>query len=278
MTPDRRLTASNGRVAHLSLKGRVTAEAFVEGRIEQVIGYPFLHAAPGGAADRQLLWGDRVRVLETRGDWSFVQSVKDGYVGYLDRALTAPQDCTHSVTARTTWAYPTPDFKQPPAHVLHLGSRVQVSETGPRWARIDVAEAETAFVPAGHLSPLDSPASDPVAVAERFLGTPYVWAGNCGFGIDCSGLVQIACHACGIDAPGDSDLQEAALGATLPPGTPPLRGDLLFWKGHVAWVADPDTILHANAGHMAVTFEPLQAAIARIAAQGDGPVTRHARL
>ena len=43
-------------------------------------------------------------------------------------------------------------------------------------------------------------------------------------------------------------------------------------------VADPDTLLHANAHHMRVTYEPLQPAIARIAAQGDGPVTRHARL
>ena len=93
-----------------------------------------------------------------------------------------------------------------------------------------------------------------------------------------SGLVQIACTACGIGCPGDSDLQEAALGTTLPDGTPPQRGDLLFWKGHVAWVAGPDTLVHANAHHMAVALEALQGAINRIAAQGDGPVTRHARL
>jgi len=68
------------------------------------------------------------------------------------------------------------------------------------------------------------------------------------------------------------------LGETLPPGTPPQRGDLMFWKGHVAWVADPETLLHANAHHMATAHEPIAKAVARIEAQGDGPVTRHARL
>ena len=128
-----------------------------------------------------------------------------------------------------------------------------------------------------NVSPINIQESDPVAVAERLLGAPYVWGGNSAFGIDCSGLVQIACHACGITCPGDSDLQMAQLGETLDPGTPPQRGDLLFWKGHVGWVSDSSTLLHANAHSMSVTHEPLQAAIERIAAQGD-PILRHARL
>jgi len=121
-------------------------------------------------------------------------------------------------------------------------------------------------------------ADDPVTIATVLLGTPYLWGGNSAFGIDCSGLVQAACMVCGIACPGDSDMQAAGLGQLVTDGSPPRRGDLLFWKGHVAWVSGPDTILHANAHHMAVAYEGLVAAVARIAAQGGGPVTAHRRL
>jgi cell wall-associated NlpC family hydrolase len=57
----------------------------------------------------------------------------------------------------------------------------------------------------------------------------------------------------------------------------PQRGDLMFWRGHVALVSDPDTILHANGQTMSVAHEPLAAAIARIERQEGGPVIAHRR-
>jgi len=47
------------------------------------------------------------------------------------------------------------------------------------------------------------------------------------------------------------------------------RGDLVFWKGHVAIVRNADTIVHANAHHMATTIENTRNAIARIKAAGS---------
>jgi cell wall-associated NlpC family hydrolase len=47
------------------------------------------------------------------------------------------------------------------------------------------------------------------------------------------------------------------------------RGDLMFWKGHVAIVRDSDSIVHANAHHMATAIEPTQPAIERIKAAGS---------
>ncbi len=126
-------------------------------------------------------------------------------------------------------------------------------------------------MPAVHLKPIGDNESDFVSVAERFLGVPYLWGGKTALGLDCSGLVQIALAACGVACPRDSDMQERALG--LAAGDAGFlqfkRGDLVFWKGHVAIVRDAANLLHANAFHMAVVIEPITEAVARIRAAGS---------
>ncbi|WP_417209302.1 C40 family peptidase [Antarctobacter sp.] len=282
---DRRLTAFNGRVAHVSLRGQVAADRFVEGeRYRVVCPVADMLAKPDGGRDRQLLRGEGVRVLDLQDSMAFGFAEQDGYVGWMAAAaLIATPDAaeTHRVSAAQSYGKSTPGLKAMGRITpLSLGTKLTVLDVVDGWARADWSRGtapQDIFVPSQHLAPIDTQDSDPVAVAERLVGSPYLWGGDSSFGIDCSGLVQIAMHACGQTCPRDSDMQEA-LGRALPPGTPPQRGDLLFWKGHVAWVADPDTILHANAHAMAVAYEPINQAVARIEKQGDGPVIRHARL
>ena len=281
---DRRRLHSNGRVADAALVGRVEADRFVEGEDRQVIApVTTLWAEPCGRREREVLFGQGFRLLEERDGFAFGYALRDGHAGYVEaEALAAPRHpVTHVVAARMTQALTAPDFKTGAERfLLSLGARVTVE--GPerpegRWSRIATPEGAL-FVPSVHLRAVDRPEEDPVAVAERLIGAPYVWGGNSALGIDCSGLVQAGCLACGMACPGDSDLQEAELGTPVPEEAPLRRGDLLFWKGHVGWVADPDTLLHANAHHMAVAYEPLHTAIDRIAEQGDGPVTARKRL
>ncbi|UWQ37005.1 C40 family peptidase [Leisingera aquaemixtae] len=271
---DRRRLPMNARVAAAHLENAPEDLEKVTGTAAR-IGVPVadLARAPDGARDRQLVYGEPVTVYEDRGGWSFLQAAKDGYAGYVPSAsLTAPFEATHWVSAPATHAYSADDFKSPETHALSHGSRVQVLGGTGRFLQTNLG-----FIPACHLAPLGVHPGDPAAVANLFLGTPYLWGGNSRFGIDCSGLVQAALLACGTPCPGDSDMQEAELGEPAPPGDYQ-RGDLLFWKGHVALVRDAETLIHANAHDMAVAIEPIAAAIARIEAQGDGPVTAHKRL
>lgn len=273
---DRRDHFATPRVAHTDLRGQTQAPRFSAGRAMRVAApiAGLFATQDGDALDRQLRFGQGVTVLEQRGARAFVRADAMGFVGYMDPgALIPSKPATHVVTARSTLAFAKPDFKAPAPLPLSLGSLLTIVSTQGRYARCDTGS----WVMSAHLAPLTSPASDPAEVAQKLIGTPYLWGGNSAFGIDCSGLVELALNMCGLPCPGDSDQQAQRLGPPLPQQTTPRRGDLLFWRGHVAMAIDARTLVHANAYHMAVALEPIDVAIARIAQQGDGPVTHHLR-
>jgi cell wall-associated NlpC family hydrolase len=270
---DPRLTPARPDLAAKYLEGKVTAARFVEGReFEIADAIAPLREAPSSDATQvtQALKGERVTVYDRNGEgFAWGQLNSDGYVGWLpDRALASPAAApTHKVTAIRTFAFPGPSIKLPPAETLPMGARlIVIHEDGPF-----AVTREGWYLPRRHVGDIDSVTDDFVAVAERFVGTPYLWGGKSSLGIDCSGLVQVALNAAGTGCPRDSDMQQEGLGRLLGPAesTQLRRGDLIFWKGHVAIVRDADHIVHANAHHMATAIENTHDAIARIKASGS---------
>lgn len=262
---DARLTPANGRVAHMSLKGQVQAARFVEGEWARVaVPLCDLLVRPDGPRDRQVILGDRLVVLERRDRHAFVQAEKDGFCGYVALDALGPDvTMTHWVAAPATHLYVTPTIKRREVASLTLGAKLTVVGEEGRFALTSAG----LYVPHVHLRPLGAQLDDPAAVAEMFLGTPYLWGGNSRAGIDCSGLVQAALLACGIPCRGDSDQQWDMVGRRLADGEPTERGDLFFWQGHVAMAVDDARMIHANAFRMAVTHEGIAEAQERIRAQ-----------
>jgi cell wall-associated NlpC family hydrolase len=270
---DPRLTPARPEVAAKYLEGKVKAARFVEGEVLEVVeAIAPLRQNPFADAElaTQALKGERVTVYDRNGEgFAWGQLDSDGYVGWIpDAALSKiAASPTHKVTALRTFAFPGPSIKLPPVATLSLGAKLTVT-------RQDGAFAVTRdgwYLPHRHLGPLDANENDFVAVAERFVGTPYLWGGKSSLGIDCSGLVQVSLNAAGTGCPRDSNMQRDGLGRELDAADMHKlqRGDLIFWKGHVAVVRDGATIVHANAHHMATVVENTREAIARIKTAGS---------
>jgi cell wall-associated NlpC family hydrolase len=284
---DPRLNAYRPDLADARLRGKVDAARFIDGKRRRVVADQApLKRTPAADAqlDSEVLRGEAFLVFEETGEgWAWGQLETDAYVGYVPTAALGAIDPrpTHRVHALRTFIYPGPDLKLPQRGALSLGARVTVAgsaETrGVHYLRL---AGNVGAVVATHVEPLDAPlASDFVAVAERFVGVPYLWGGRTSLGLDCSALIQLALAAAGKGAPRDSDLQEAMLGTAIEGGSeaPLRRGDLVFWRGHAAMMIDGEYLVHASGHAMAVVIEPLREAAARMAAAA-GPVTSVKRL
>jgi len=269
MTLDRRLNAFRPDLAEASLRGKVEAERFVEGSKAQIVG-PVVALRPepdlASGIDTELLMGEEVTVFERSNGWCWVKSLSDGYVGYLPEGAVkeGTAAATHIVIPQRTFLYPEPELRKPHVTVLSMGSRVRVSGTAEARGNHYVVLDDGTAIFARHVESIGhNDGGDYVDVALRFLETPYLWGGRSGLGIDCSGLVQLALSMTGRAAPRDTDMQAAGLGEPIA-REELRRGDFVFWKGHVAIMEDPETMVHANGHTMTVARENFAAAVERI--------------
>lgn len=236
--------------------------------LAEVRGEPDTQALRG-KIESQLNMGETFEVIEDLGDWVRGKCTHDGYPGFVEKKYLSREfaAATHVVTAQRSNIYRDDTMKSPIQHSVGMGAQLTVVEQGEKFAKL----ADGSYIPVQHIAPLSS-REDFVAVAERMLETPYVWAGRSGLGTDCSGLVQLALARAGIAAQRDCDQQEDTVGSDATP-LPRQRGDIVYFKGHVGIMVDDKNIIHANATHMKTCVEPLDVVIAR-----SGSVTAVRRI
>ena len=278
---DRRLTAARPDLAAVNLRGKVEAARFVEGERRRVIdGAAPLRRAPSPEAplETEALYGETAIVYEEDEGWAWAQLERDHYVGFMPASALGPAiEPTHRLAALRSFAYPGPSIKLPPVAALSLGALLSINESKSDFA----VTREGMHIFSRHVVEVSAREPDFVAVAERFLEVPYLWGGRTSLGVDCSGLVQTALAETGVRAPRDSDMMEACLGEPIAIDetlSGLRRGDLVFWKGHVGIMRDPQTLLHANGWHMKVVSEPLRVAAERTNEKAREPITSVRRL
>lgn len=231
-----------------------------------------LQLSDDGMLETQALYGNKVTILERKGDWVKVAiegqptpRSEIGYPGWMPASQLAfnkkfakeDNQPFVMITEPTTFLYQSPSFKKKEIEISYNTRLPYEGETKYAY-KVRKPNGKLAFIKKEHAQMYHSQADIPtptgkelVETGKKFLGLHYLWAGMSGFGFDCSGFTFTMYQSHGITIPRDSSVQAKN-------GTPVelnelQPGDLLFFahdygKGsvhHVAMYAGDGMMIHS---------------------------------
>lgn len=213
-----------------------------------------LYVSPDETSEQtdEMLFGDRAEIIDENND--FYKIITDyRYIGwakkgFLRESLPEP---THFVSSRFADLLAEKRFMKKTGIMLPYGAKICASIDSHRFAETTL-DGKKYYIHKNHLSPITFPQNEndfreqAVNTAIEYLGTQYRWGGRTHCGIDCSGLCFNAYRFCGADVWRDAKIE-------LSPNLRRIdldqakRGDLIFFKGHIAMYLGGGRIIHSSA-------------------------------
>jgi hypothetical protein len=194
----------------------------------------------------QVLFGEFVEVLDDEGNWRYIRLINDLYEGWADsKCLIVTEKAEKS-------AYIVSQNNISLIHKNGFGSViVPIGSSIPELRNNEFELAKQVFKIAENAQ-LTAPGKKlSEEVMNSLVSIPYLWGGRCGFGFDCSGLIQYLCRLAGVELPRDSS-DQATMGATLSFINEAELGDLAFFDDaegrihHVGMILENKRIIHAS--------------------------------
>lgn len=205
-------------------------------------------------ASSEIVYGEKIEILEDLDDWVLARCLSDDYEGYIpaDSFTDETYEPTHKIKALRSFFYLEPDFKTPPLASLPFFGHVKTSGTEENGF---VQLYKGGWLWKDHLYPAKENLPDIYESALKFLNAPYLWGGRTSSGIDCSALVQLALLSAGVPCPRDTK-DQVSIGKDIKENDLQ-KGDLVFFDGHVGFADGKGNLLNATARTMDVRIETL---------------------
>ena len=164
--------------------------------------------------------------------------------------------CNYKVSSLKANIYKKPNLKT--NIYLSLGSKLSVKETNKNYARID----KNKWIKKKDIKKINYKEKNFIKIFKKFLNIKYIWGGKSYRGIDCSALLQIFYYYNNKFFPRDTKDQIKYLKGNIKRNYQ--KGDIIFWKGHVAMCLNSKQLIHAYGPEKKVLIMPIIKTIRRI--------------
>ena len=202
----------------------------------------------------QLLFGERVKIIEVREKWLNISNLSDNYSGWVDKkmvhVLSSEEESIISNFVKYTVCVPILDCIKTSSNekmFLPGGSILYNLSTG----KFNISNEEFLVKITNSDFSTENKGSRIVELAKQYLNAPYLWGGKSVMGIDCSGLIQVVFSMMEIQLPRDAS-QQVDNGKVIDFLSEVHAGDLAFFENpegkiiHVGIMLNPQQIIHAS--------------------------------
>ena len=205
----------------------------------------------------QILYGERFKILSKRKGWIKIKSLYDRYSGFIkDKKYVKELKISHKVSNIQANIFNKPNVKT--KKKLYFGSKLSAIEKRNGFVRFE----KNRWVKLKDIKKITHKEKNFIKIFKLFLRTKYVWGGNINQGIDCSALLQIFFYYNNLFYPRDTKDQINYSIKTISKKFK--KGDIIFWKGHVAICINSKQLIHAYGPEKRVIVMPINKTIKRI--------------
>ncbi len=224
----------------------------------------------------QILYGEKFKILSKKKKFYKVKNSYDNYVGYIKSLkCTNKFRPTHkiSVLKSRIFKYPKIHSKHKSKKFLSFSSKIQIIKKNKNFIMFD----KNKWLSIKDIKLINQKEKNFIKILKLFLKCKYMWGGKTFNGIDCSALIQIFYQYNNKYYPRDTKDQIKYSKKKIKRSNFK-KGDLIFWKGHIAACLNSTKLIHAYGPKKKVILMPISKTINRIEKTANLKVKKISRI
>ena len=206
----------------------------------------------------QILYGEKFKILSKSKGWLKIKTSSDRYIGFIiDENYLYEYKPTHKISNLKANIFN--KLKNKTKYFLSFASKILIIQENKKFVEFE----KNKWIEKKNIKKIDHIEKNYLKILKLFLKTKYLWGGKTYKGIDCSAILQLIYYYNNKYYPRDTKDQ---IKYSIKNSKRKIfkKGDIIFWKGHVAICINSKKLIHAYGPENRVLVMPIKETIEKI--------------